>query len=291
MTGDDDDPQGDRRRPAASDDRGDQGGPSGGKRSHSGRQAVDRTGRPSLARPIPATTALRFADQRHPYGMEMTPEDLLEAAAASRRALASFIAADWSVQAGDLNWDVRATVAHVCDALGWYAAHLAMQSSRRLQFDFCPHAVASNDQLLDVMTAAAATLAAVVRAGPPGVRAYHNHGMADASGFLAMACDETLIHGWDAVRGLGEEFSPPAELAERVLCRLFPWTPINESPWPTLLWANGRTELPDKERLGPDWAWHCAPLVEWDGTVPRDDANPPNRYEWDNDARRWIPSW
>jgi hypothetical protein len=57
------------------------------------------------------------------------------------------------------------------------------------------------------------------------------------------------------------------------------------------LWANGRRDLPDKERLGPDWAWHCAPLDEWDGKVPRDDANPPNRYEWDNDARRWIPSW
>jgi hypothetical protein len=211
----------------------------------------------------------------------MTPEDLLEAAAASRRALAPFIAADWSVQAGDLAWDVRTTVAHLCDGLGWYAAHLAMQSSRRLQFDFRPHPEASSDQLLDVMTAAAATLAAVVRTAPRGARACHNHGMADTSGFLGMGCDETLIHGWDAVRGLGEEFSPPAELAERVLCRLFPWAPINESPWATLLWANGRTDLPGKERLGPDWAWHCAPLDEWDGTVPLDDANPANRYERD----------
>jgi len=166
----------------------------------------------NCAKPIPVPQPLGFADYRHPYGMEMTPEDLLEAAAASRRALALFITADWSVQAGDLNWDVRATVAHVCDALGWYAAHLAMQSSRRLQFDFRPHPEASNDQLLDVMTAAAATLAAVVRAAPLGARAYHNHGMADTGGFLAMGCNETLIHGWDAVRGLGEEFSPPAEL-------------------------------------------------------------------------------
>ena len=84
---------------------------------------------------------------------------------------APFIAADWSVQAGDLAWDVRTTVAHVCDALGWYAAHLAMQSSRRLQFDFRPHPGVSNDQLLDVMTAAAAILAAVAKAAPPGARA------------------------------------------------------------------------------------------------------------------------
>jgi hypothetical protein len=78
--------------------------------------------------------------------MEVTPNDLLDAAAVSREALEPFIARDWSVQAGDLTWDVRRTVAHICDALGWYAAHLAMQSPRRLRFDFRAHADASNAQ-------------------------------------------------------------------------------------------------------------------------------------------------
>ena len=131
----------------------------------------------------------------------MTPDDLLEAGAVSRHALAPSIARDWSVQAGDLTWDVRRTVAHVCDALGWYAAHLAAQSPRRLRFDFRAHSDASNAELLDVLEAAAATLTAVARAAPPGVRAYHNYGMADISGFLAMGCDEILVHCWDAVRG------------------------------------------------------------------------------------------
>jgi hypothetical protein len=223
--------------------------------------------------------------------MEMTPDDLLEAGAVSRHALAPSIARDWSVQAGDLTWDVRRTVAHVCDALGWYAAHLAAQSPRRLRFDFRAHSDTSNAELLDVLDAATATLTAVARAAPPGARAYHNYGMADISGFLAMGCDEILVHCWDAVWGLGEEFAPPPELADPVLRRLFPWAPTNESPWQALLWANGRTDLPGKERLGPDWAWHCAPLDEWDGAVPRQDGNPPNCYEWDHDARRWNPSW
>jgi hypothetical protein len=118
--------------------------------------------------------------------MEMTPDDLLEAGAVSRHALAPSIARDWSVQAGDLTWDVRRTVAHVCDALGWYAARLAAQSPRRLRFDFRAHPDASNAELLDVLEAAAATLTAVARAAPPDVRAYHNYGMADISGFLAM---------------------------------------------------------------------------------------------------------
>jgi Mycothiol maleylpyruvate isomerase N-terminal domain len=202
-------------------------------------------------------------------GMDLTADDILEAAAASHQALEPFVARDWSIQAGDLDWNVRRTVAHLCDAAGWYAAHLALQSPRRLRFDFRAHADASNADLLDVLDAAAATLAAVVRAAPPGARAYHNHGMADTTGFVAMGCDEILVHGWDAVRGFGAEFAPSAELAERVLRRLFPWAPINEPPWQALLWANGRADLPSRKRLGPDWVWHCAPLDEWDGAGPR----------------------
>ncbi|MGH9248141.1 MAG: maleylpyruvate isomerase N-terminal domain-containing protein [Acidimicrobiales bacterium] len=219
----------------------------------------------------------------------MTPDDLLEAVSTSRRALEPFVARDWSVRAGDLDWDVRTTVAHACDAVGWYAAHLALQSPRRLRLDFRAHPDASNAELLDVLAAAAATLAGMARSAPPSARAYHDAGMADTSGFLAMGCDEVLVHGWDAVRSFGVELAAPADLAERVLCRLFPWAPTDEPCWPTLLWANGRADLPTQKRLGPDWVWHCAPLEEWDGTVPRRNANPPSRYEWDRDARRWRP--
>jgi hypothetical protein len=222
--------------------------------------------------------------------MDLTPDDVVEAASTTRHALEPFIAGDWSVQAGDLDWDVRTTVTHVCDAVGWYAAHLALQSPRRLRLDFRAHPDASNVELLDVLAAAAATLAGVATAASPGTRAYHNHGMADTSGFLAMGCDEILVHGWDAVRGFGGEFAPPEDVAERVLRRLFPWAPTNEPSWQALLWANGRADLDSHERLGPDWVWHCAPLDEWDGTVPNEDANPPDRYEWDQDARQWNPA-
>jgi hypothetical protein len=222
--------------------------------------------------------------------MDVTADDLLEAAAASHQALEPFVARDWSVQAGDLDWDVRRIVAHICDAAGWYAAHLALQSPRRLRFDFRAHPDSSNAELLDVLEAAAATLAAVARAAPPGARAYHNHGITDTTGFLAMGCDEILVHTWDAVRGFEAELVPPAELAKRVLRRLFPLAPSTDPPWKALLWANGRADLPSRMRLGPDWAWHCATLDEWDGRIPRQDANPPSRYEWDADADRWRPS-
>lgn len=98
-------------------------------------------------------------------------------------------------------------------------------------------------------------------------------GMADPSGFAAMACDEMLIHTDDAARGLDVSFDPPHELAEPVLRRLFPWVSEVTDPWQQLRWANGRIELDGRPRL-TDWAWHCAPLDEWDGTMPRRPARP-----------------
>jgi hypothetical protein len=64
------------------------------------------------------------------------PKHLLQAASACRRALAPFVKDDWgAVQAGGLTWDVRQTVTHVCDAVGWCAAHLAPRSPPRLRFE------------------------------------------------------------------------------------------------------------------------------------------------------------
>ncbi len=94
-------------------------------------------------------------------------------------------------------------------------------------------------------------------------------GMADAEGFLAMACDEILVHCWDAVRGLRNEFAAPDELAERIQQRLFPWTPTGGTAWQRLLWANGRVDIPGQpHRPGPDWVWQCAPLDDWTGHDP-----------------------
>jgi hypothetical protein len=75
------------------------------------------------------------------------------------------------------------------------------------------------------------------------------------------------------VTTFGGAFAAPADLCERVTRRLFPWVTGATDWWRALLWANGRVDLPgEAERLGPDWAWHCAPLDEWDGTIPRWDG-------------------
>jgi hypothetical protein len=118
------------------------------------------------------------------------------------------------------------------------------------------------------MNAFARILADVAAAAPAEARAFHQAGMADRSGFLAMACDELLIHTDDILRSSGRSFDPPPDLVARVLARLFPWAPTGINPWIALRWANGREELPPPQgRLGPDWTWHCAPLNQWDGTI------------------------
>jgi hypothetical protein len=113
---------------------------------------------------------------------------------------------------------------------------------------------------------AAHVCAASVDAAPPQIRGFHPYGIADAEGFAAMACDELLIHGYDAACGLGLKFAPDTKLAARVLARLFPWHAEGPDPWQTLLWANGRVELPGQP-VQTDWRWHGAPLTEWDGRV------------------------
>ena len=110
-------------------------------------------------------------------------------------------------------------------------------------------------------------LARVIDASPPGARGWHPFGLADASGFAAMACDELLVHTDDAARGLELPFAPPDPLARATVERLFPWAPPDTDPWPTLLWANGRTDLPGHPRQ-VRWRWHCAPLEEWNGLNP-----------------------
>ncbi len=91
--------------------------------------------------------------------------------------------------------------------------------------------------------------------------------MADPSGFAAMGCDELLVHGWDATEGLGVDLTPDERITARVLHRLFPWVSHEPDPWTALLWANGRVDLPSKPRP-TDWRWHCAPLDQWDGSIP-----------------------
>jgi uncharacterized protein (TIGR03083 family) len=201
------------------------------------------------------------------------PDDLPRSAATVRAALTPALGADWSVAAGDLEWDCRRTLDHIADSLAFYAIHLATRATTRKMPPRNgaptrrPGEPSDVPELLDLVDGMAAVLAEVARAAPAGTRAFHPAGMADVEGFIAMGCEEILIHADDIAAGLGLPFAPPPALADRVVRRLFPWAPTDSDPWQALRWACGRTALPDRPRLGPDWWVHCAPLAEWDGAI------------------------
>lgn len=194
--------------------------------------------------------------------------------------------ADWSVPAGALDWDVRTTVLHAAASVTYYAGHLASQTTAWLPLIVDVGVDATNEQVLRLLPATARMLAIVAAASPATARAYHEAGMADASGFLAMAIDEVIVHGADAADGLGLAYDPPEQLARKVLDRLFPWAPGDTPTWLTLLWANGRASLPGQPDRPTNWGWQCAPLDEWDGEI-RVFTRAPDSYEWDAGSNTW----
>lgn len=198
----------------------------------------------------------------------VTGDDVLVAAEMCERLLEPHLGADWGVPVPDLDFTISSVVAHAACACLWYSIDL-WSGRADAAFEVRVQPDAEHERLLTSLTAAARGLAAGVDAAPPDTRGYHPFGSPDPAGFAAMACDELLVHGDDAARGLRTAFSPDPELAAGVLSRLYPWHAgePGEDPWRLLLWANGRIDLPGRPHQ-ERWRWHGAPLAEWDGTAP-----------------------
>jgi uncharacterized protein (TIGR03083 family) len=198
----------------------------------------------------------------------MSGDDVRTTAAACRAFLAGAVGRDWTVPVPGMRWTVAETVAHVAQGLLWYAADLSAGPRELSTMDLRVRPDSPPADLVATIGAHATVLAATLDAAPADARGWERWGLPDADGFAAIACDELLVHTDDAARGLGLAFTAPPAQAEATLRRLFPWAPTGTDPWATLLWANGRADLPDQPRQ-TDWRWHCAPLAEWDGTNPR----------------------
>ena len=179
--------------------------------------------------------------------------------------LTSALDGSWDSPIPEMDWTVSQVVAHVAEVLLWYSFDLSAGPRELNPMDMTVRPTENPENLIATLTAGATLLGHVVDGIQPGQRGWHPDGLADASGFAAMGCDELLVHTHDAAAGLGLTFEPPTVLSHLVLRRLFPWAPEDSQPWPTLLWANGRIALPDRPRQA-GWHRHPAPLSEWDGT-------------------------
>ncbi|PSK98352.1 hypothetical protein CLV63_10523 [Murinocardiopsis flavida] len=214
----------------------------------------------------------------------VTADDVALAVRLAVETLGRAPAAAWDRKAGPLEWDCRETAEHLVDDLFAYAVQLGprtppldaevpfhWESRRPGGPENAVHAdrAAGPAGLLQTLEASGALLVAMVRTTPPEVRAHHSFGVSDPAGFAAMGVVETLVHTGDLAEGLGLDWAPPADLCARVLTRLFPDVASDNGsdpdaasgtgPWPTLLWATGRAELPGRPRR-TRWRWHSAPL-------------------------------
>ncbi|SNR83754.1 hypothetical protein SAMN06264365_10696 [Actinoplanes regularis] len=178
---------------------------------------------------------------------------------------------DWRVPAGDLSWSCWETVEHVADDLFSYAGQLAAEQPpadgyvpwgyRRARPDAPALTIFVDPEsgtagLLRVLEASGGLLAASVQVSPPQRRGFHPYGVSDAAGFAAMGIVEILIHLYDVAQTLKFPWSPEAGLCTRVLNRIFPDVPAGDDPWPALLWATGRVELPGRPRR-TEWRWYA----------------------------------
>ncbi|WP_034508069.1 hypothetical protein [Blastococcus sp. URHD0036] len=193
----------------------------------------------------------------------MTGAELRRAAAAARELLASV--PDGSARVPAMDDDVAGVTAHVTGCLIWYAQDLAVGPEGADGFTLGRRPEAALPELVRQQAAAAEVLARTVEGAAPGDRGRHDWGRPDASGFAAMGAAELLLHTADVAAALDLSWRPPADLADAVVVRLFPWAPSDTEPVATLLWATGRADLPGHEPV-TSWRWHCSPLEEWDGT-------------------------
>ena len=198
----------------------------------------------------------------------VTPDDLHESAALCAASVLRLELALWEKQAYGLEWTRARTVAHIGDALAFYARCLA----GRLQENPGSRGLALREGSIAAsasqIESGAEVLVRVAGATPQEVRAFHPTGLPDVEGFLAMGCVEILAHGYDAVAGTEAEFDPDNGLCQRILGRLFPWATQDSPGWLTLLWATGRGELEGHEYIGETWVWHSDLLSEWEGNIP-----------------------
>jgi hypothetical protein len=218
----------------------------------------------------------------------LEPDDVVAAAQFATAALAPHVAADWSVRAGDLEWDVERTVVHFVGAVAKGSLYLASQSTRFIPLSYRAFPNATHEELVLSITPSAQALANVAAATPPEARAFHHTAMQDASGWIAMACQEVLAHTYDACQGLGVPFEAPVDIARRILARTFPWVELDAAPWQVLLWAMGRIELNGRPRTPDGLPGVRGPLALWDGTPP--EPRRPDVVEWiRDDGRSWRP--
>lgn len=211
--------------------------------------------------------------------MIIRPDCVEAAAAAVVAALQPGVDADWSVRAGDLEWSVDQTITHMTGAPAKYAFYLSSRSTRYIAVTVMPAVDATRQERLEAIGGCAAALAGVAATAPQDAFGFHASGMRSAPQFLAMACEELLVHTYDVTCGLGLPYEPPDELCRLVIEHCHPGQDEQRPVWPLLLWLNGR-------RHPAATGWGQAPQLDQYSVIPLEFSRDSATGEWR--AIRWV---
>lgn len=170
----------------------------------------------------------------------LLPDDVIAAASTVAAALRPVAGRDWSVRAGQLDWTVEQTIAHMIGATAKYTLYLASRCEHFIALSVTRWPDATSEEVIDSVVPVATGLASVAATAPPGARAFHVDGPSSAADYIGRACVELLVHTDDALTGLGVAFAPPADLCRRVLAHQYPDAGAHGNAWHALLTANGR---------------------------------------------------
>jgi hypothetical protein len=182
--------------------------------------------------------------------------DVDQAVAEMVRVLTPYVSRDWRRRAGTLQWSCWTTAAHVAHDLLAYAGQIAARPDRAyLPFDLVIRDGAPAHDVLQIVAACGRLLSDALSRAEPAARGWH-WGPTDPGGFAALGVNETLVHTYDIVQGLGIDWRPPEALCAAVLARLFPDAPVGD-PVDVLLWSTGRADLDGRPRV-TSWVMKAA---------------------------------
>lgn len=164
-------------------------------------------------------------------------------------------------------------------APGKYAVYLASRSTRYIAVRVYPADDATRQERLEAIEGCAAALAGVAATAPEDAYGFHVSGMRNADQFLAMACEELLVHTYDVTCGLGLSYEPPEDLCRLVIEYCYPGQHDQRPAWPLLVWLSGR-------RHPAATGWGEAPKIDERPEIPLEFARDPATGEWR--ATRWV---
>lgn len=152
--------------------------------------------------------------------------------------------ADWSVNAGTLEWSCTKTADHCYDAtlaIGYFLASRRQDRYPDWGGLFTVGENATPEQFAEAIAVAGRLVAGVVATTPPDVEAILMRNpvvLAPPTDFAPRAALEAILHGHDVAQGLGVEFRPPTGVCARLRDHTKDWRHWHGGVWPPLAFTD-----------------------------------------------------